>query len=56
MLETDSPYMPPVPHRGSTNRPAYIPLINKVLADLHNMSEEEMASQTTQNATDFFKF
>jgi len=56
MLETDSPYMPPVPHRGSTNRPAYIPLINKVLADLHNMSEEEMASQTTQNAIDFFKF
>lgn len=54
VLETDAPYMAPVPHRGKPNRPAYIPILNKALAELHNMTQDEMAAQTTQNAIDFF--
>jgi TatD DNase family protein len=54
VLETDSPYMSPVPHRSKPNRPGYVPLMNKVLAELHDMTEEEMAEQTTLNAKDFF--
>ncbi len=56
VLETDSPYMSPVPHRGKPNVPANIPLINKALAELHGMTESDMADQTTLNATDFFGF
>jgi TatD DNase family protein len=54
VLETDAPYMAPVPHRGKANRSAYIPILNKALAELHDMTQEEMAAQTTQNAIDFF--
>lgn len=54
MLETDAPYMAPVPHRGKPNRPAYVPILNKALAELHDMTQDEMAAQTTQNAIDFF--
>ena len=56
VLETDSPYMSPEPFRGKPNTPANIPIINRKLAELHGMTEEEMAAQTTQNAIDFFGF
>lgn len=56
VLETDSPYMSPEPFRGKPNTPANIPIINRKLAELHGMTEEEMAAQTTQNAQDFFNF
>lgn len=56
VLETDSPYMSPEPYRGKPNSPANIPLINAKLAELHQMSVEQMAEQTTQNAKDFFGF
>ncbi len=56
VLETDSPYMSPEPNRGKPNTPANIPIINKKLAELHGMTEEEMADQTTLNAKDFFGF
>jgi TatD DNase family protein len=54
VLETDSPYMSPVPHRGKPNSPAYIPLINQVLAEVWGMTPEETAAQTTENARRFF--
>ena len=56
VLETDSPYMSPEPVRGKRNTPANLPIINRKLAELHGMSEEEMAGQTTLNAKDFFGF
>jgi TatD DNase family protein len=56
VLETDSPYMSPEPFRGKPNTPANIPIINKMLAELHGVSEQEMADQTTLNAKDFFGF
>lgn len=54
VLETDSPYLPPVPHRGQPNKPAYIPHINNVLAGIQNLTPEQSATQTTTNATHFF--
>lgn len=54
VLETDSPYLAPVPHRGKRNEPAYIPLIATKVADLKNLSLDEVKRITTQNATKLF--
>ena len=54
VLETDSPYMSPHPHRGEQNRPSYIPLILRVVAELHGKTETEMAEQIETNVKDFF--
>jgi len=50
VLETDAPYLSPVPHRGKPNSPKYIPLIAQKLADLYEVSLDELVNQTTQNA------
>ena len=55
VLETDCPYLAPVPHRGKRNEPAYIPLVLKRVAELMQKSEEEVATITTQNALNLFK-
>ena len=54
VLETDSPYLTPAPHRGQRNESAYIPHIAAKLAELKGMDIEEVASQTTQNAETLF--
>lgn len=54
VLETDSPYMAPVPNRGKRNEPAFIPNIVSVLAELQQVTVEECAAQTTENALGFF--
>ena len=51
-LETDAPYLAPVPNRGKQNKPAWLVHTAKVVADLHNVSLEEL-SITTQNNRDF---
>lgn len=55
VLETDSPYLAPVPHRGKRNEPSYIPLIAKKVAEIKNISLEELQLHTTQNALKVFK-
>jgi TatD DNase family protein len=55
LLETDSPYLPPVPHRGQRNESAYIPIIAAKIAELKNISLEEVSTITTGNATKLFK-
>ncbi|MBQ7190566.1 MAG: TatD family hydrolase [Kiritimatiellae bacterium] len=50
LVETDSPYLAPVPMRGKRNEPAFVPHVVECLAKLRNVSCEEMARQTTQNA------
>lgn len=55
VLETDSPYLAPVPHRGKRNEPAYIPLIAQRVADVKKMSLEDLQKQTTENALRLFK-
>lgn len=55
VLETDAPYLAPVPHRGKRNEPAYIPLIAGKLASVCDMTVERIAEITTENARKLFK-
>ncbi len=54
ILETDSPYLAPVPYRGKRNESSYICIINKKLAEIFGMSEEEIASIIYANSTSLF--
>ncbi len=54
VLETDSPYMAPVPNRGKRNESANIAFIAQKIADIYECSLEEVIQQTTQNATSVF--
>jgi TatD DNase family protein len=54
ILETDSPYLTPSPHRGERNESSYIRLISKKLAEIFTISEEEVASVTFANSTGLF--
>ena len=54
LLETDAPYLTPVPHRGTRNESAYIPLIAAKIAELKDCSIDEVAATTTQNAIELF--
>ncbi len=54
LVETDSPYLPPVPHRGETNYPKYIPLIVKAMADIKGMDEGELAKLLGKNLEALF--
>ncbi len=50
VLETDAPYLAPVPHRGKRNESTYVPLVAQRVADLKQISVVEVARQTTENA------
>lgn len=54
VLETDSPYLAPVPHRGKRNNPLYIPIIASKVAELKKITLEEVKSITTRNALKLF--
>lgn len=54
LLETDAPFLPPHPHRGSRNEPAYIALVAERVAALRGISVEEVAQVTTQAACRLF--
>ena len=54
VLETDSPYLAPVPFRGKRNESSYLKYIVEKLAQIKNISVEEAASQTTKNAEEIF--
>lgn len=54
LLETDSPYLAPVPYRGKRNESSYIPIIAKKIAEVLGSSEEAVATATTANAESFF--
>jgi TatD DNase family protein len=54
VLETDSPWLAPVPYRGQRNESSYIPFIVQKIAALKNCTEEEVAERTTENAEQLF--
>ncbi|WP_387466451.1 metal-dependent hydrolase [Photorhabdus sp. RM323S] len=54
LIETDSPYLAPVPHRGKENQPAYVRDVAEYMAVLKSVSIEELARVTTQNFCDLF--
>lgn len=54
LIETDSPYLAPVPYRGKTNSPAYVPWVAAELARVKTLSVEEVAQATTRNFEGLF--
>lgn len=54
-IETDCPYLAPEPHRGKRNEPSLVPLVAQAIAKEKNISVEEVAHQTMNNAKNFFK-
>ena len=54
ILETDSPYLAPVPYRGKRNESSYICIINKKIADIYRLKEEDTAEITYRNSVSLF--
>ena len=54
LVETDSPFLAPVPHRGKTNTPAFVPLVGAAVADARNVPVETVERATWQNAEAVF--
>ena len=54
VLETDAPYMAPVPHRGKRNEPAFVKQVLQKLAEAYNLPEEEVARTTTDTTKRVF--
>lgn len=50
LLETDAPYLTPSPFRGKTNEPSYLTYVIKKIAEIKELSEEEVAETLYQNA------
>lgn len=55
LIETDSPYLAPVPHRGKTNEPAWVSHVAAAIAELRGITVEELGSATTHNFFRLFK-
>jgi TatD DNase family protein len=55
LVETDSPYLTPVPHRGKRNEPAYVRFVAETIATIKEAAFEEVADTTTRNVRDLFK-
>ena len=49
LIETDSPYLAPVPYRGKTNNPSYVPFVARQIAQLRGLSVEAVAEATSHN-------
>lgn len=54
LIETDSPYLAPVPHRGKTNSPAYVPQVAKQIAEIKGCEVEEVGRITSENFAHLF--
>jgi TatD DNase family protein len=54
MVETDSPYLAPVPYRGKRCEPAFVREIATAIAKFRNLTLESFSAQTTRNAEEFF--
>ena len=55
MLETDAPYLAPIPHRGKRNEPLFVKDVAQYVATLKDLPLEEVVNQTTETAHKFFK-
>jgi TatD DNase family protein len=55
LIETDSPYLAPMPHRGKTNNPSYVPFVAAQIAQIRQLPLAEVAHQTSRNFETLFK-
>ena len=55
LIETDSPFLSPVPFRGKPNEPARVRYVAEKLAEIHNIALEEIANITSENASKIFR-
>ena len=55
LIETDSPYLAPVPNRGKVNEPANVTYVAEKIAEIKNISIDEVAAETTKNFSMLFK-
>ncbi len=55
LIETDSPYLAPVPYRGKTNEPAWVRHVGEFIANLRGIPVEQLAAQTSDNFFRLFK-
>ena len=56
LIETDAPFLAPVPHRGKRNEPAFVENVAKFLANLRSSDLNKIAVESSRNAEDLFKF
>ena len=56
MIETDCPYMAPVPHRGHRNEPTYVEYVARKIAELKQIDYETVATVTSSTAAEFFSW
>ena len=56
LLETDAPYLAPVPYRGQTNTSAYLPIIANKIGEIKHISDSDVINKTTNNASRLFDF
>ena len=54
LIETDSPYLAPVPYRGKTNNPSYVPLVAQLLGELRGSTSQAVGELTTRNFLNLF--
>jgi TatD DNase family protein len=54
-VETDSPYLTPVPHRGKRNEPAYVRFVAETIAKVKGLTIDEVARVTTNNVRELFR-
>jgi TatD DNase family protein len=55
LIETDSPYLAPIPYRGKTNNPSYVPFVAKQIAEIKGLTVDEVAEATSRNFDQLFK-
>jgi TatD DNase family protein len=55
LIETDSPYLAPMPHRGKTNNPSYVPFVAKLIGEIKGLPVEAVAEATSHNFDQLFK-
>ena len=55
LIETDSPYLAPMPYRGKTNNPSYVPFVAKKIAEIKGLDVEEVGSVTSSNFDNLFQ-
>jgi TatD DNase family protein len=55
LIETDSPYLAPVPYRGKTNNPSYVPYVAQQIAQIRNCAVEDVAAATSRNFEQLFR-